>query len=140
MIQSTLPLVAIVNEVAPAGAGSARQSTSYNTFSAGSATVNLPLVENGGSDPWNTGVGIMNTGTGTATVQVSYYDSATGTAIGTAQLQTLASHAFWGVYQPTGGLPSGTRATAVVTTSTGGQVAVICNESSATTFMSYDGQ
>ncbi len=136
---STVSLAAIVNEVA-SSTTSAKQSTSYNTFSAGSATVNLPLVENGGSDPWNTGVGIMNTGTGSATVQVSYYDSATGTAIGTAQLQSLASHAFWGVYQPTGGLPSGTRATAVVTTSTGGQVAVICNESSATTFMSYDGQ
>ena len=38
VIQSTLPLAAIVNEVAPAGTGSAKQSTSYNTFSAGSAT------------------------------------------------------------------------------------------------------
>jgi hypothetical protein len=28
----------------------------------------------------------------------------------------------------------------VVTTSSGGQVAVICNESSSTTFMSYVGQ
>ena len=82
----------------------------------------------------------MNTGTSSATVQVSYYNSATGAAIGTAQLNTLAPHAFWGVYQPTGGLPSGTRAAAVITTSTGGQVAVICNESNSTTFMSYDGQ
>ena len=57
-----------------------------------------------------------------------------------AQGQTLAPHAFWGLYQPTGGLPSGARATAVITTSAGGQVAVICNESSGTTFMSYDGQ
>jgi len=136
---STVSLAAVVNEVAPS-ATSAKQSTSYNTFSAGSATVNLPLVENGGSDPWNTGEGIMNTGTGSVTVQVSYYNSVTGAAIGTAQLNTLAPHAFWGVYQPAGGLPSGTRATAVVTTSTGGQVAVICNESSTTTFMSYDGQ
>src|SRR5450756_615397 len=137
---STVPLAAIVNEVAPAGAGSARQSTSYNTFSPGNATLHLPLVENAGSDPWNTGEGIMNTGSSSTTVQVSYYDSATGAAIGTAQLNTLAPHAFWGVYQPTGGLPRGTRAAAVITTSTGGQVAVICNESSSTTFMSYDGQ
>jgi alpha-tubulin suppressor-like RCC1 family protein len=136
---STVSLAAIVNEVA-SSTTSAKQSTSYNTFSAGSATVNLPLVENGGSDPWNTGEGIMNTGTSSATIQVSYYNSADGTAIGTPQLQTLAPHAFWGVYQPTGGLPSGTRATAVITTSTGGEVAVICNQSSATTFMSYDGQ
>ena len=136
---STVTLAAIVNEVAPT-TGTAQQSTSYNTFSAGSASVNLPLVENAGSDPWNTGEGIMNTGTTSAAVQITYYDTATGAAIGTPQAQALAPHAFWGVYQPTGGLPSGTRATAVVTTSAGGQVAVICNESSSTTFMSYDGQ
>ena len=82
----------------------------------------------------------MNTGTASTTVTVTYYSTGTGAAIGTLQTQTLAPHAFWGLYQPTGGLPSGTRATAVVTTSSGGQVAVICNESSATTFMSYNGQ
>jgi hypothetical protein len=140
VIQSSLALAAIVNEVAPAGTGTARQSTSFNTFSAGSGTLNLPLVENAGSDPWNTGLGIMNTGSASATVQVTYYDAVTGTPIGTPQLQVLASHAFWGLYQPTGGLPSGSRATAVVTTSPGGQVAVVCNESSPTTFMSYNGQ
>jgi hypothetical protein len=57
-----------------------------------------------------------------------------------AQIQLLAPHAFWGLYQPTGGLPSGKRATAVITTYTGGQVAVICNASSPTTSMSYSGQ
>jgi hypothetical protein len=137
---STLVLAAIVNEVAPAGTGSARQSTSYNTFGFGSSTLHLPLVENAGSDPWNTGLGIMNTGSSSTTVSVSYFDAFTGGPIGTPQVQTLSPRAFWGVYQPTGGLPSGSRATAVVTTSTGGQVAVICNESSPTTFMSYNGQ
>jgi alpha-tubulin suppressor-like RCC1 family protein len=137
---STVLLAAIVNEVAPAGTGPARQSTSYNTFSSGSSTLHLPLVENAGPDPWNTGLGIMNTGSASTVVQVSYYDAATGATIGTGQLQSLAPHAFWGLYQPTGGLPPGSRATAVVTTSTGGQVAVICNESSATTFMSYNAQ
>jgi alpha-tubulin suppressor-like RCC1 family protein len=136
---STVTLAAIVNEVAPSNT-SAKQSTSYNTFSAGSASLHLPLVENAGSDPWNTGEGIMNTGTSSTTVTVTYYDTVTGAAIGTAQTLTLAPHAFWGLYQPGGGLPTGTRATAVVTTSSGGQVAVICNESSSTTFMSYDGQ
>jgi hypothetical protein len=82
----------------------------------------------------------MNTGTGSTTVQVNYYDAMTGAAIGTTQLQTLAPHAFWGLYQPTGGLPAGSRSTALITTSSGGQVAVICNESSPTTFMSYNGQ
>jgi hypothetical protein len=141
VIQSTTVLLAaIVNEVAPAGAGTARQSTSYNAFSTGTSTLHLPLVENAGTDPWNTGLGIMNTGSGSAAVQVTYFDAVTGAPVGTPQLQTLASHAFWGLYQPTGGLPPGSRATAVVTTSSGGQVAVICNESSPTTFMSYNGQ
>jgi alpha-tubulin suppressor-like RCC1 family protein len=138
-ITSSVAIAGVVNEVAPSST-SAKQSTSYNTFSAGSATLNLPLVENAGSDPWNTGEGIMNTGTAATAVQVTYYDAVTGAAIGTAQMQALAPHAFWGLYQPTGGVPSGTRATAVISTSSGGQVAAICNESSATTFMSYDGQ
>jgi hypothetical protein len=137
---STVLLAAIVNEVAPPGTGTARQSTSYNTFSSGSSALHLPLVENAGSDPWNTGLGIMNTGSASTTVTVSYYDAITGAPIGTPQTLALAPHAFWGLYQPTGGLPTGSRATGVVTTSTGGQVAVICNESSATTFMSYNGQ
>ena len=141
MIQSfTLKLAAIVNETGPAGAGSARQSTSYNTFSAGSGSLHLPLVENAGSDPWNTGEGIMNTGSASTVVTVSYHDSVTGAAIGATQTQTLAPHVFWGFYQPSGGLPIGTRATAVVTTTAGGEAAVICNETSSTTFMSYDAQ
>ena len=134
---STVTLAAIVNEVAPPG-GSAQQSTSYNTFGAGSATIHLPLVENEGSDPWNTGEGIMNAGSTSTTVTVNYYVD--GVSIDRPQTQTLAPNAFWGLYQPTGGLPKGRRATAVITTSSGGQVAVICNESSPTTFMSYDGQ
>ena len=138
-ITSTVAIAAIVNEVAPSTT-SAKQSTSYNTFPTGSASLHLPLVENAGPDPWNTGEGIMNTGTTFTTVTVTYYDSATGAVIGVPQSQTLASQAFWGLYQPTGGLPGGKRATAVITTSAGGQVAVICNESSSTTFMSYDGQ
>jgi hypothetical protein len=141
VIQSaTLLLVAIVNEVAPAGTGPARQSTSYNTFSTGSSIVHLALVENAGSDPWNTGLGIMNTGSAPTTVQVFYYDAFDGTSVGTWQTVTLARRAFWGLYQPTGGLPVGTRATAMITASGGGQIAVVCNESSPTTFMSYNAQ
>jgi streptogramin lyase len=138
-ITSSVAIAAIVNEVA-ASTTSAMQSTSYNTFSAGNATLNLALVENAGSDPWNTGDGIMNTGIGSTTVTVNYFNTVTGASVGTTQTQLLAPNAFWGLYQPTGGLPTGQRATAVITTSSGGQVAVICNESSTTTFMSYDGQ
>jgi hypothetical protein len=52
----------------------------------------------------------------------------------------LAPNAFWGLYQPTGGLPLGSRANALVTSNSGATVAVICNEVNATSFMSYDGQ
>jgi hypothetical protein len=82
----------------------------------------------------------MNTGAATTTVTVTYHDTSTGATLGTPDVLALAPNAYWGLYQPTGGLPSGDRASAVVTTSTGGQVAVICNEASATSFMSYDGQ
>ena len=73
------------------------------------------------------------------TVTVTYYDTASGAAVGTPQSLSLQPNAFWGLYQPAGGLPNGVRAGAVVTTS-GGQVAVICNESNGTSFMSYVGQ
>jgi len=137
-ITSTVPIAAIVNEVAPS-ISSAQQSTAYNTFPAGSATLHLPLVESLGSDAWSTGEGIMNTGTAVANVSVVYYDTSTGAMLGTPQSASLQPNAFWGVYQPTGGLPAGDRASATVVTQ-GGQIAVICNESNATSFMSYNGQ
>jgi hypothetical protein len=132
-------LAAIVNEVAPAAAA---QSTSYNTFGFGLLGAQLALVENAGSDGWNTGLGIMNTGTTATAVTVTYYDTATGAQVGTPfTTGSLAPNAFLGVYQPTAGLPAGRRATAVVTgSSVDAQFAVICNESNSTTFMSYDGQ
>jgi hypothetical protein len=97
-------------------------------------------VESGGSDGWSTGEGIMNTGSASTTVTVTYYDTATGAQLGSPVSQALAADAFWGLYQPSGGLAAGQRASAVVTTASGGQVAVVCNESNATTFMSYSGQ
>jgi hypothetical protein len=81
----------------------------------------------------------MNTGTAAASVSVSYHLASTGQAVGVVQSIVLQPNASWSVYQPTGGLPTGTRATAVVTVS-GSQIAVICNESSASSFMSYGGQ
>src|SRR5450759_911128 len=137
-ITSTVAIAAIVNEVAHSTT-SAQQSTAYNTFASGSATLHLPLVESAGSDGWSTGEGIMNTGSTATTVTVTYYDTASGAAVGTPQSLSLQPNAFWGLYQPAGGLPNGVRAGAVVTTS-GGQVAVICNESNGTSFMSYVGQ
>jgi len=137
-ITSTVAIAAIVNEVAPSST-SAKQSTAYNTFPSGSATLHLPLVESAGTDGWSTGEGIMNTGSAATTVTVTYFDTASGAAVGTPDTTTLQPNAFWGLYQPAAGLPAGDRASAVVTTSSGGQVAVICNESNATSFMSYSG-
>ena len=137
-LTSTVPIASIVNEVAPSTT-SAKQSTAYNTFASGAASAHLPLVESAGSDGWSTGEGIMNTGTAATTVTVTYYDTATGAQIGTPQSLSLQPNAFWDLYQPVGGLPNGMRASAIVTTAVGGQVAVICNESNATTFMSYNG-
>jgi hypothetical protein len=66
-------------------------------------------------------------------------DTDTGATVGTPDIESVQPNAFWGIYQPKGGLPSGHRASAVVTT-TGGAVAVICNESSSSSFVSYTGQ
>jgi len=137
-ITSTVAIAAIVNEVAPSTTA-AKQSTAYNTFAAGAATAHLALVESAGADGWSTGQGIMNTGSAATTVTVTYFDTATGTTVGSPQSQVVQPNAYWGLYQPAGGLPSGASASAVVTT-TGQPVAVICNESNATTFMSYGGQ
>ena len=140
VVTSTVPVAAIVNEVAPPSA-QPTQSTSYNTFAGGSPTLHLALVENAGSDGWTTGVGVMNTGSTTTHVTVTYYDAATGAALTPTQQTDLAAHAFYGPYQGAPALlPPGQRATAVITTGTGGQIAVICNEQAAYGFMSYDGQ
>jgi hypothetical protein len=139
-ITSTVAIAAIVNEVAPSSNPAVQQSTAYNTFASGSSSLHLPLVESAGPDGWSTGEGIMNTGTAATTVTVTYYDAATGVQVGTPDTLSLQPNAFWGLYQPAGGLPSGLRASATITTSAGGQVAVICNESNASTFMSYIGQ
>jgi hypothetical protein len=136
-VSSSVAVAAIVNEVTPPVGGLTTTSTSYNTFFAGASQANLALVENAGTDGWSTGVGVMNTGRGATTVTLTYYDAATGAPIGTPQTQTIQSRAFWGPYQPAAGLPAGVRATAILTTSIGGRIAVICNESGPGTFMSY---
>jgi outer membrane protein assembly factor BamB len=136
VIGSTVPVVAIVNEVAPPGMN---QSTAYNTFAVGVATAHLALVENSGPDAWTTGLGVMNTSRSSETVTVAYYDGATGMQIGNPLQKVLAPNAFWGVYQPDTGLPAGIRATAIVSTSPPGTVAVICNEHDSL-FMSYGAQ
>jgi hypothetical protein len=139
VITSDQPLVAIVNEVI----GS--QGTSYNTIAAGIPIVHLPLVENA-YNGFSTGMGVENVGTGSATVTIVYYDPVTGAQVGTSPTLTLAPGAYAGVYQGPGGdggVASGTSATATLTVtnpSAGGKLAVIVNQQSSTSFMSYSGQ
>lgn len=139
VITSDQPVVAIVNEII----GSL--GTSYNTIVAGVPTINLPLVENA-YNGFSTGFGVENVGTGSATVTVVYYDPVTGLQVGVGPTLTLAPGAYAGVYQGPGGdggVPAGTSATATLTVtnpSGGGKLAVIVNQQSSTSFMSYSGQ
>jgi hypothetical protein len=138
VLSSTVPIVAIVNEVYTPNPA---LFTSYNAAAGGAAAVNLALVENAGSDGWSTGLNIMNTGGGSTAVTVTYFDAATGASLGQVS-STLAAHAAWGVYQgaaPPAGLPVGQRASVQVTVAAG-SVAVICNEVGTGTFMSYGGR
>lgn len=131
-------VAAIVNEVAPGGT----MSTSYNTFATGATTVNLPLLEDAGADALTTSVGIMNTGTASTTVTLSYFNPLTGAAMGTAPTVTLLPGATAAIYQgdPSKGLAPGASAAATVTASGGGSIVVICNEVGTGVFMSYIGQ
>ena len=138
-ITSTVPIAVVVNEVAPPQGGG-QTSTAYNTFGTGISILNLPLVESAGADGWSTGEAIMNSGSAATAVTVTYHDSVTGAQVGAPQSTLLQPNAYWGLYQPAGGLPNGARVSAAVTTSAGGQVAVVCNESNGTSFMSYVGE
>ena len=70
----------------------------------------------------------------------------TGAVVGNGQTLTLLPGQYAGVYQGPGGdggVPAGTRATAKLTITNpggGGKLAVIANQQSPTSFMSYSGQ
>jgi hypothetical protein len=140
-ITSTQPLVEIVNEIQVGQV----PGTSYNTFASGTILVRLPLVEND-LKGFSTGLAVENVGSGTATVTITYADPSTGNQVGTSNASplTLAPGQFAGIYQGPGGdrgVPSGTWATAILSaTGTGAQLAVIVNQRSATSFMSYTSQ
>jgi len=139
LIQSSQPVAAIVNEVAaPTAGAAATQSTSYNTFDGGVSTAHLPLVENAGADGLTTGVGIENVGSSAATVTISYFDAGTGNLL-TQKTVDIAAGSFLGEYTPADLPTPGTRATALLSTSSSG-LAVIVNEVGTGIFMSYDGQ
>jgi hypothetical protein len=138
---TSTPLVEIVNEIQTGQV----PGTSYNTFASGSSVVRLPLVENA-LNGFSTGMAVENVGSETATVTITYADPSTGNQVGTSNASplTLAPGQFAGIYQGPagdGGVPSGTRATATLTASgTGVQLAVIVNQRSNSSFMSYISQ
>jgi hypothetical protein len=81
----------------------------------------------------------MNTGGLPGDVTIRYFDAASGMLL-TSKTVTIPGQAFRGVYTPDD-LPAGARATATITApSMMSSVAVIVNESNATSFMSYGGQ
>jgi hypothetical protein len=140
-LTATVAMAAVVNEVAPppASAGGGQQFTSYNVAVGSDVVVNAALVENAGADGWSTGLGIMTTGGLPGDVTIRYFDAASGTML-TSKTVTIPGQAFRGVYTPDD-LAAGTRATASITApSIMSSVAVIVNESNATSFMSYGGQ
>jgi hypothetical protein len=131
-ITGTVGIAAIVNETAPGG----MQSTSYNGEPTASGWLSLALVENAGSDGWSTGLGIVNVTNAAVTFTLVYFDAQTGVLISSTSL-TLAAHAYLGRYTPSD-LPAGKRATAWLTGPAA--LAAICNEQSASSLMSYNGQ
>jgi streptogramin lyase len=139
-ISSSQPLAAIVNEIAaPAAAGApVTQSTSYNTFAAGTAAAHLPLIENAGLDGLTTSIGIENVGANVATVKIDYYNATTGSLLLERQLM-IPPGSFVGVYTPDDLSMPGTRATAVIRADSA-SLAVIGNEVGPGVFMSYNAQ
>jgi hypothetical protein len=139
-ITSNQPLAAIVNEIAAPAVpgGPVTQSTSYNTFTTGTAAAHLPLIENAGPDGLTTSIGIENVGAGVATVKIDYYNAATGSLLLERQLM-IAPGSFLGVYTPDDLPTPGTRATAVIRADSA-LLAVIGNEVGPGVFMSYNAQ
>jgi len=128
VLEATGPIVAMVNDAGLA----AGTSASYNAPSAadGATTVSVPLVRNKHVPgfEFTTGVQVMNIGSGTASVSISYKDSG-GTSYGpeTASVAPNGSVTF---YQPAGPFPVGAYGSATVTSNQ--PVVVIVNDISLT--------
>ncbi|MCL5960378.1 MAG: M4 family metallopeptidase [Chloroflexi bacterium] len=131
IVSSTKSVVAIVNEINTSGG-----SISYNGFSGGSTTVNLPVILNNAYGGVTTGVGIMNVGSSPASGSIAYYNS-NGT-LRTAQAINLSVRGYVGLYQGGGILPTGWAGSAVITMNQ--PVIAVVNESkSSGDAMGYSG-
>ena len=125
VLEATGPIVAMVNDAA------ASTSAAYNAPSAADAgkTVSVPLVRNRQTtSQFTTGVQVMNVGTGTATVSITYKSSG-GTAYG-PEVASVPQYGSVTFYQPSGPFPVGAYGSATVTSNE--NVVVIVNDISLT--------
>ena len=125
VLDATGPIVAMVND---AGAGT---SAAYNAPSAADAgkVISVPLVRNKQTSyQLTTGVQIMNVGSATATVSISYKSSG-GTSYG-PETTTILQYGSATFYQPAGPFPVGAYGSATVTSDQ--DVVVIVNDVSLT--------
>jgi len=125
VLDATGPIVAMVNDATTG------TSAAYNAPAAGDAgkIVSVPLVRNKQTSfQFTTGVQVMNVGTGTASVSITYKSSG-GTSYGPENVSILqyGSATF---YQPAGPFPVGAYGSATVTSDQ--DVVVIVNDISLT--------
>jgi hypothetical protein len=125
VLDATGPIVAMVNDA------TATTSGAYNAPSAADAgkIVSVPLVRNKQtSSQLTTGVQIMNVGSGTATVSITYKSSG-GTSYG-PEVAAVPQYGSATFYQPAGPFPVGAYGSATVTSDQ--NVVVIVNDISLT--------
>jgi hypothetical protein len=114
-------IVMVVNEAGGTTASGSAESGVYSAAGAGANLLGLPVIANGGYG-YTTGTTILNVGTASAHVTVSYYN-VNGTLAATAQSYTIAPNASQPIFQGTPGLglPANFFGTAVVTGASGEQ-------------------
>jgi hypothetical protein len=125
VLESTGPIVAMVNDE------SSTTSAAYNAPSAadGGNTVSVPLVRNKQTTAQlTTGVQVMNIGSGTATVSITYKSSG-GMTYG-PEVASVAPNGSVTFYQPSGPFPVGAYGSATVTSNE--DVVIIVNDISLT--------
>jgi len=131
VVSSSEPIVAMANH----STTDFRYLSSYEAFSEGSTSVNLPLIMRGNSG-YNTTFYVQNTGTETAEVRVDYYPSQAGNSgvYETANIAPGAAH----VFDQTDLTALGDRfvGSAVVSSTNGQPVAATVNELNTTIYPS----
>jgi hypothetical protein len=137
-----VPVVAIVNQV---NLGGTPLGTAYDGFDPAAATekVSAPLIMSNNSG-YYTGIQVMNVGSAAASITVTYGPNLAGTFAPPAETATIQPGNSYNSIQNSG-IWTGQKyvGSAVVTTSSGGQIAMIVNEIApglaGDSFMTYNG-